>query len=147
MLSNTCKYAIRATIYLAINNKGEEKIGIKQISQDLNLPTPFLGKIMQTLAKHKLLASTKGPHGGFSLNKNANKIKLIDIVEIIDGLDVFSDCIIGLKVCSGDISKQNKCPFHSKSDPIRKELLQLFKNQSIGNLASGIDKLDKIINL
>ena len=53
MLSNTCKYGIRAVLYLAMNTKKEKKIGIKQISQDLNIPTPFLGKILQSLVKHK----------------------------------------------------------------------------------------------
>ena len=62
MLSNTSKYAIRAVIYLALFAGKEKKIGIKQISTDLSIPTPFLGKILQTLAKHKLLSSTKGPH-------------------------------------------------------------------------------------
>ena len=71
MLSNTCKYAIRAVIYLAVNDEDGKKIGIKQISKDLDIPTPFLGKILQSLAKQKLLKSTKGPHGGFSIGRPA----------------------------------------------------------------------------
>lgn len=64
MLSNTCKYAIRSVIYLALNAQDGKKIGIKKISEDLEIPTPFLGKILQSLARQKLLSSTKGPHGG-----------------------------------------------------------------------------------
>ena len=45
MLSNTSKYAIRAVIYLALYAGEEKKIGIKEISKDLSIPTPFLGKI------------------------------------------------------------------------------------------------------
>ena len=97
MLSNTSKYAIRAVIYLSINAGEERKIGIKQISKDLNIPTPFLGKILQILAKHKLLSSTKGPHGGFGLGKKADEIKLIDVVNIIDGQDIFKKCLIRLE--------------------------------------------------
>ena len=66
MLSNSCKYGIRAVIYLAKNPVDNGKIGIKRISEDLGLPTPFLAKILQLLAKHKILTSSKGPHGGFS---------------------------------------------------------------------------------
>ena len=47
MLSNTSKYAIRAVIYLALYAGEEKKIGIKQISNELKIPTPFLGKILQ----------------------------------------------------------------------------------------------------
>jgi DNA-binding IscR family transcriptional regulator len=49
MLSNTCKYAIRALIYLGKNSADGTKIGIKKISNDLGIPTPFLGKILQIL--------------------------------------------------------------------------------------------------
>nr|HPR60051.1 Rrf2 family transcriptional regulator [Prolixibacteraceae bacterium] len=69
MLSNTCKYAIRALIYLANYSKENKKIGIKKISEDLGIPSPFLGKILQSMAREKMLASTKGPNGGFSLGK------------------------------------------------------------------------------
>jgi len=71
MLSNTCKYGIRAVIYLALHNAEEKKIGIKEISSELNIPTPFLGKILQMLAKNKMLISTKGPNGGFGLDRKS----------------------------------------------------------------------------
>ena len=135
MLSNTSKYAIRAMIYLALNNKGEAKIGIKQISKDLEIPTPFLGKILQTLAKHKLLLSTKGPHGGFGLGKSAYDINLMDIVEVIDGLDSFNMCLLGLKSCTDD---QQNCPVHRKYGTIREQLKELFQTENIGELADHI---------
>ena len=147
MLSNTCKYAIRAVLYLAINDKENEKIGIKKISEDLKMPSPFLGKILQVLSKHKILNSTKGPHGGFSLGKNADDISLLDIVQIIDGLDFFEACIIGVKVCENDASKKEICPFHDKLDPIRDELHKQFKNLSIGSFKSGIADINGFMTL
>ena len=95
MLSNTCKYAIRSVIYLALHAQDGKKIGIKKISEDLEIPTPFLGKILQSLARQKLLSSTKGPHGGFGLGKDPMEISLMNIVEIVDGLDMFENCLIG----------------------------------------------------
>jgi Rrf2 family protein len=134
MLSNTSKYAIRAVIYLSLNNGEGMKIGIKQISKELNIPTPFLGKILQTLAKHKILASTKGPHGGFGLGKKADNIKLIDIVDIIDGQDMFQKCLIRLEDCS----EIEPCSMHSKYSEIRSQLLNLFQNQNISDLINDI---------
>jgi len=147
MLSNTCKYAIRAVLYLAINESESNKIGIKKISESLNMPSPFLGKILQVLAKHKILNSTKGPHGGFSLSKKADDISLLEIVKIIDGLDFFTTCIIGVKVCEGDVSRQEICPFHDKLDPLRDELFNQFKNLSIGTFKNDISKFEGIISL
>jgi len=134
MLSNTSKYAIRAVIYLSLNASDGIKLGIRQISKDLKIPTPFLGKILQTLAKHKILASTKGPHGGFGLGRKAEEIKLIDIVDIIDGEDIFKKCIIRLENCS----ETEPCSMHERYAIIRSQLHNLFQNQSISDLIKDI---------
>lgn len=139
MLSNTSKYAIRAVIYLALNGKKDTKIGIKEISKELNIPTPFLGKILQSLAKHKLLSSTKGPHGGFSLGKKASEISLMDIVEVIDGLDSFNMCLLGLSTCTNN---ESNCPVHESYSVIREQLKQLFQSENIGQLVEKIKKSD-----
>jgi Rrf2 family iron-sulfur cluster assembly transcriptional regulator len=137
MLSNTCKYAIRSVIYLALNSVDGEKIGIKKISEDLSIPSPFLGKIMQVLAKNKMLASTKGPNGGFSLGKPAKNITLMVIVDIIDGEDNFNSCVIGLQSCT---KEEANCPIHSTYAPIREEAKQLFIKLNIHELADHIRK-------
>ena len=59
MLSNTCKYALRALIYLGKFSEADKRIGIKKISEELNLSSPFLGKILQNLVKQKLLVQQK----------------------------------------------------------------------------------------
>lgn len=138
ILSNTCKYGIRSVIYLAINAKKGEKIGIKKISKDLDIPTPFLGKILQMLAKRKILTSTKGPNGGFGIGKPPEEITLLDIVEIIDGRDVFDTCVISLKSCSSQEHKNSPCPIHKKFSEIRTNLITLFENETIDNLACEI---------
>ena len=91
MLSNTCKYAIRALIYLANYSQDNRKIGIKKISEDLKIPSPFLGKILQSMAREKILASTKGPNGGFALGRDAKDISLYDIVVHVDGEKYFNN--------------------------------------------------------
>lgn len=136
MLSNTCKYGIRAIIYLALEEK-EVKIGIKQIAEDLDIPSPFLSKILQLLAKNKILNSTKGPHGGFGLGKPADEIKLMDIVRVIDGMDFFETCLIGMKSCT-DPQSSVRCPIHKDYNPIREQTRTLFENTSIAKLAEEI---------
>ena len=134
ILSNTCKYAIRATIYLALNEGEEKKVGIKKISEDLDIPTPFLGKILQNLVKFKILSSTKGPHGGFGLAKKEDEITLLEIIEVIDGLDIFEECLIGLRSCNERGHDVVPCPMHKKFRPISDQLYNLFNTETIGNL-------------
>jgi Rrf2 family iron-sulfur cluster assembly transcriptional regulator len=135
MLSNTCKYALRAVIYLAVNSENGNKIGIKQISKDLHIPTPFLGKILQSLAKHKILSSTKGPNGGFGLGKNPDKILLMDIVEVIDGMDSFHKCVIGVKYCS---EQESPCAIHTRYAELREEIRKIFEVETIELLSQNI---------
>jgi len=147
MLSNTCKYAIRGVIYIALNNEEDKKIGIRKISEELNIPTPFLGKILQMLSKNKLLSSTKGPNGGFSLAKPASEINLLQIIEIIDGLDLFNDCLIGLRSCSANAHTDVQCPIHSKYAPISKQIYDLFESETIEELANQIKASEGKIGL
>lgn len=147
MLSNTCKYGIRAVVYLALKSNGVDKIGIKQIAGELDIPTPFLGKILQLLAKNKLLNSNKGPHGGFSLAKKPKDITLLDVIQIIDGLDFFDTCMVGLKICQGDEDLKKHCPVHEKSHEVRESIVEMFKGFSIEKVAQDIEEVNKKLKL
>jgi Rrf2 family iron-sulfur cluster assembly transcriptional regulator len=132
MLSNTCKYAVRAVVYTSVFATEDKKSGIKEIAEKLDIPSPFLGKIMQTLAKQKIVNSTKGPNGGFWLARIAEDISLMEIVEIIDGTDVFELCLIRDCKCSD----REPCGIHSSITSVRKELRDSFLNQTMGDLAT-----------
>jgi Rrf2 family iron-sulfur cluster assembly transcriptional regulator len=142
MLSNTCKYAVRAAIYLALNTDKTSKVGIKVISKELSIPSPFLAKILQVLAKHRLFSSTKGPNGGFGLLKDPYKITLNDIVFLFDGNDLFEKCLISLRSCK---ENGNPCPMHETYQGIRDQIKNMFREQTIGNLADEIRMNRKII--
>jgi Rrf2 family iron-sulfur cluster assembly transcriptional regulator len=132
MLSNTSKYAIRAVIYLALFSTKEKKVGIKEVSSELDIPSPFLGKILQLLARHHILGSTKGPNGGFYLAKPAIDISLMEIIELIDGRDAFGTCVIRTTPCS----HEDPCSLHDKIAPLRNEERMLFDTESIADLVS-----------
>lgn len=132
MLSNTCKYAIRSVVYLSVYASNTKKIGIKDISEALDIPSPFLGKILQTLARKKILNSIKGPHGGFSLGRPAVDISIMDIVEIIDGTDIFDICLVRTTHCSDE----EPCGIHDKITALRKEMKETFIHQTIDDLST-----------
>jgi Rrf2 family transcriptional regulator, iron-sulfur cluster assembly transcription factor len=147
MLSSTCKYAIRAVIYLAsqeLVNREKEMVGIKKIARDLEIPSPFLSKILQTLSRHKILSSTKGPNGGFCLGRPANEIVLMQVVEIIDGVDFFKKCVIGVNYCS---ELENHCAMHTRFAQYREKLKNLFENETIENLVKDVKKGKQKINI
>lgn len=143
MLSNTCKYGIRAVIYISVYATDKKKIGIKEISSELDIPSPFLGKILQSLSKHKILNSSKGPNGGFILSRPAEDISLMDIVEIIDGTDIFDLCLVRTSECSDD----EPCGLHDKVTSVRKQLKNIFLNQTINDLATEFKRDSKRISI
>jgi Rrf2 family iron-sulfur cluster assembly transcriptional regulator len=134
MLSNSCRYGIRAVIYLASQPLSNGKTGIKKISTDLGLPSPFLAKILQQMAKQKILSSSKGPHGGFSLLRDPKKITLLEIVNSIDGPDTFTSCIMHNGSCEGVEMEGKHCSLHDDYEKSRKELIKLFSNRTIHEL-------------
>lgn len=145
MLSNSCRYAIRAVIYLASRYSEDNMIGITKISEDLNLPTPFLAKILQQLARHKILYSMKGPHGGFSLMKDPKKITLLEIVMIIDGNGIFDNCIIHNHTCRYVDKHKEACALHDDYSAIRSALINLFRNRTIYDMVKKAEDSKEII--
>lgn len=145
MLSNSCRYGIRAVIYLASQPESGGKTGIRKISKDLNLPAPFLSKILQQLAKQKILNSSTGPHGGFSLLKDSKKITLLDIVNTIDGDDIFTNCVMHNGTCEGVEKEKKHCPLHEDYEKIRKDLIKLFSNKTIFDLVKRANNTELIL--
>jgi Rrf2 family protein len=147
MLSNTCKYALRALIYLAKYSEKDTRIGIKKISEDLQLSSPFLGKILQNLVKQKLLVSTKGPNGGFSLGKKPEDITLWDIVIKVDGEEYFTNCLITLEPCQTHDPSKPLCPVHSQYTKLRNEITAFYKDTTLEIISQDIDKFEEFVKL
>ena len=136
MFSKSCKYAIRAVLFLAVKGKEGRKVGVQEIAEALGVPKHFLAKILQQLSRNSLIASTKGPHGGFYLNEENRNANLIKVVECMDGPEIFTSCLLGLPVCSSE----NPCPLHVQAFAFREGLLYQIKHQSIEELANRIER-------
>lgn len=147
MLSNTCKYALRALIYLGKYSEKNSRIGIKKISEDLDLSSPFLGKILQNLVKQKLLVSTKGPNGGFALGKKAENITMWDIVTKVDGEEFFTNCLITLEPCKTHDPTKPLCAVHAQYDKLRNDICNFYKETTLAIISQDIDKYEEFVKL
>ena len=134
MFSTSCKYAIRSTLFLANYSDKDKKIGVKEIAEALQLPKAYLAKILQELTKRNLVSSVKGRNGGFFLSEQDRQHTLEDIVEAIDGKGSFSECILGLAVCSSE----SPCPLHTKSKEHREGSQLLFNMNSIDEISNNL---------
>ena len=67
--------------------------------------------------------------------KNLNA-SLMKVVGCIDGPDVFSNCLLGLPVCSSE----NPCPLHVQAYTYREGLLYQLEYRTIKDMAEGIQQ-------
>lgn len=141
MFSTSCHYGLQAMMFIARNYPGGENIELSKISDEHDIPKHFLSKILQQLVRGKLLNSMKGPSGGYKLARHPFDITLIEIVEIIDGLDVFHECGMGFKQCDNE----NPCPIHNEYKEIRDKVKHLFVTKTLGELTDNPEKAEGLI--
>lgn len=136
MFSKATEYAIRATIFLAQKSSEENKMGIDEISRAIDSPRSFTAKIMQLLTKdNKVVSSVRGPHGGFFLSAKAKKLPVRSILVAMGEETILEKCVMGLKLCS----EVQPCPLHAQYKIIKKQLLNLFIEKNIEQLAEEIN--------
>ncbi len=129
IFSKKCELALQAVLYLAHKDK-DALTSALEISEEIGTPKEFTSKILQTLTKSEIVGSRKGKSGGFYLARPAKEIKLIDIVEAIDGTDVFHRCVLGFPNCSVD----EPCPVHDEWGKLREEALHMLSARSLEEL-------------
>lgn len=83
-LSKTTSYAILALAYLSTRGN-EGAIQARQVAQAIDLATDSTLKILQSLSRQGLIQSRLGRGGGYYLTKSAEEIKLLDILQAIEG--------------------------------------------------------------
>ncbi len=91
-LTRAAEYAIRCILYLTIQGRG---VFVKQrkIATEADIPSHFLAKIAQDLAKAGLIEIRQGSLGGLALLKDSKSITLLTVVETMIGKIFLNDCV------------------------------------------------------
>jgi Rrf2 family protein len=126
MFSQATKYCIRAVLYLA-EQGNDQPVMSRQIAKALQVPEPFLAKILQQLSKRGLLRSFKGRGGGFVLARPAREIYLAEVVEAVEGPSFGEGCILGLAECSAE----SPCHLHDQWSRFKGEISEVLGRQNI----------------
>ena len=129
IFSKKCEYGMQAILYLAAQEMGT-MVSSDEISKVLKIPREFISKILQSLRESGLIFSTKGKAGGFGLAKDPSRIKLIDVVLAIDGLDIFDNCVLGFPECS----PTHPCPVHETWGVLRTQTYDMLTKETVDKL-------------
>jgi len=141
MLSKSAKYATKAVLYLAVNSDKNHKVMVKDMSKPINVPQAYIAKLLQKLAKNNLISSTRGPKGGFYLNEKNRKETIMSIIEVIDGENKLTNCLLGLDECN----EAKPCLLHNLASSAKSELINNFRSNCIGDIAKKIKLSDEIL--
>ncbi len=97
LLTRDTDYAIRAVTCIAANHGEIHNVG--ELTGKLDIPRPFLRKIMQIMQHNGILESIRGKTGGFRLVADPSKISVLNLIEIFQGPFQMDQHIFKKKVC------------------------------------------------
>lgn len=101
-LSTRGRYGLRAICYIA-ENQDKGYISVSEISEKLNLSENYLEQLVRMLKKDSLIKSSRGPKGGYKINKNLDEITIGQILRSLEGDMTTSECV------SGKVNCDEKC--------------------------------------
>lgn len=110
MFSQTQEYALRAVVWLA-QHESEGAVGNTRIAAETSVPTSYLSKVLQQLARRGIVQSKRGVGGGFQLSRDPDELTVLDVVNAVDPLRRITACPLGLKT-----HKHKLCPMHNRLD-------------------------------
>lgn len=130
MISSRARYALRALLDLSQRYPGSPVL-VTEIAGRQNIPLNFLHQILLDLKLSGLVASRKGPGGGFNLARKPEEITLAEILLAIEGPSLSLTCTGSQQECA--------CP-HPDVCSIRRALAavssELEKNLAATTLAN-----------
>ncbi len=110
MLPKTAEYALRAAVWLA--RDPAQTNSADQIAGRTKVPRRYLHLVLQDLVQAGLVRSQPGPGGGYALDRDPEKISILDVVNAVASLERIHQCPLGLA------SHTKLCPLHHELDKV-----------------------------
>ncbi len=131
-LVRAAEYAVRAVLYMAGKPFGSV-IQKREISQAMDIPSEFLGKIAKQLKRSGIFEIVQGTKGGFRLLKKPEEISLLMVVESVMGEIFLNDCIMRPDACH----RQGHCSVHQVWQQARGQLRETLAKATFDKLLWG----------
>ncbi|MHC4624247.1 MAG: RrF2 family transcriptional regulator [Planctomycetota bacterium] len=117
VLRQNTDYALRVMVNLA-GNYDRQPVSARLLADQEDISYQFAAKILQQLHSAGLVESRMGPKGGFSLSKPPARIKLLKVIEAIQGPVKLNKCLLGAKGCP----RRPKCAVSGKLVKLQKHI-------------------------
>ena len=127
LITKDTDYAIKSLCAIAEVNR---IVSVPELVEILDIPRPFLRKILQTLHKKGFLISVKGHGGGFKTGISLSEITLSDMMHVFQGPLELNDCLLHKDACP-DIKN---CLLRKKISGIEKKMTEKIKSITLESL-------------
>ena len=108
-LSTKGRYGTRLMLNLAHHfNAGQEAVILKNVADEEDISIRYLEQIIIPLKIAKLVKSIRGAGGGYTLARHPSKIKLCDILEVLEGSCCLVECVEDPDFCK----RTSRCASH-----------------------------------
>jgi Rrf2 family protein len=97
-LTQGTEYAIRGAVFLSKLAPGEVSF-TREMSKRLRIPSTFLAKLLTSLARAGIVESHRGAGGGYRLAGRADRIRLLSIIEAVEGPLALTRCLKASPSC------------------------------------------------
>ena len=116
-LTRESEYALNGLARLATYPAGT-MVPMAEIAAEQKLPSTFLAKIFQKLARHGLLEAERGRGSGYMLSREPSGIRVREILEAVEGSMALRKCLLWGGNCGDD----EPCPLHYRLKSLRPQL-------------------------
>lgn len=129
-ISRRADYAVRTMIALA-QAPPETFVPTSDVGDAMEIPHPFLVKVIGDLKQSELIETAVGRNGGICLAQPAGEISLYDIIVAVDGPIILNTCLMQ----PGECSRDTYCPVHPVWHRIQQVLRSELDAIDLGSLA------------
>lgn len=135
MLSKKTQYAFRALTHL-VEKFDQGPVLISEIAKRKKIPLKFLENILLELKKAEILESKKGKGGGYYLKQNPSKVKVANVIRIVDGPIAMLPCasLYFYERCKN--CNEKNCGIHDVMVEVRDATLGVLENRTLNDLVS-----------
>jgi Rrf2 family cysteine metabolism transcriptional repressor len=112
LFSTKAEYGVRLMVELG-RQPGSEPVALSAVAEAERLPLSYLEHLVAKLRQAELVASTRGAHGGYRLNRPAEEITMAEVVEALEGKIAPMECFYedpeGKVLCSHETDGDRAC--------------------------------------
>ena len=134
-------YSLKALLMLAERYPGSEPTRVDEIAASQGIPENYLRRLLIELKRGGLVASQKGPSGGYLLARSPARISMADVLAIIEGDYCPVECLE--EAGSGQCPKGLPCPMREVWREVRESVTLILARATLQSLA---DKRKTAIN-